>query len=103
MFADYIGVWVLTTGLNSGVSKLIGQSIDRYTLLNEKSLKPTVIGLTRWGTLTERTREVLKWQVELVTITRLSLLLSSTFSLRHRMMNCTPPPPRLMDKPCRQK
>jgi hypothetical protein len=63
---DCIGVWVLTTGLNQGVSKLIGQSVHRFTLLNKKSSKPTIIGLTSWGTVTERTRDVLKWQVKFV-------------------------------------
>ena len=57
------GVWLLTTGLNSGVSKLIGQSVERYALLNEKSSNYTVIGLSSWGCLSDRTRYVLKRQV----------------------------------------
>ncbi|CAF3985665.1 unnamed protein product [Rotaria sp. Silwood1] len=56
------GVWLLTTGLNEGVSKLIGQSVRRYRLLNKKSSNPTIIGLTSWGTVTEHTRKVLTWQ-----------------------------------------
>ena len=56
-------MWVLTTGLNAGVSKLIGQGIDRHTLLNENSSKPTVMGMTSWGTITEDTRSSLKAEV----------------------------------------
>ncbi|CAF1058024.1 unnamed protein product [Rotaria sordida] len=55
-------VWLLTTGLNQGVSKLIGQSVHRFTLLNKNLSKPTIIGLTSWGTLTEHTQKVLKYQ-----------------------------------------
>ncbi|CAF1099065.1 unnamed protein product [Rotaria sordida] len=55
-------VWLLTTGLNQGVSKLIGQSVHRFTLLNKNLSKPTIIGMTSWGTLTEHTQKVLKYQ-----------------------------------------
>ncbi|CAF4073582.1 unnamed protein product [Rotaria sordida] len=67
------GVWLLTTGLNEGVSKLIGQSVRRYRLLNKKSSNPTIIGLTSWGTVTKHTRKVLTWQtsrnIEYTTLT----------------------------------
>ena len=56
-------MWLLTTGLNSGVSKVIGQSVERRTLLGEKSAHHTIIGLTSWGCLSDRTRQVLKRQV----------------------------------------
>ena len=79
MFVDYIGVWILTTGLNSGVSKLIGQAAYRKKLLDEKSPKPTVIGLTSWNTVTENTREVLKQRRTLVATKLLPLVLSFTF------------------------
>ncbi|CAF1223885.1 unnamed protein product [Adineta ricciae] len=59
------GVWLLTTGLNSGVSKVIGQSVERYALLNEKASNYTVIGLSSWGCLSDRTRYVLKKQTQL--------------------------------------
>ncbi|CAF1493524.1 unnamed protein product [Adineta ricciae] len=52
-------VWLLTTGLNSGVSKLIGQYVHRYRLLNKSSIVPTLIGMTGWGTVSKNTREVL--------------------------------------------
>jgi hypothetical protein len=57
---DCVDVWILTTGLNSGVSKLIGQGVHRNVLLNENIWKPIVIGMSRWGTISENTREMLK-------------------------------------------
>jgi hypothetical protein len=59
-------VWVLTTGLNSGVSKLIGQGIHRHILLNETAPNPIVLGMTSWGTITEYTRSLLKAEISKV-------------------------------------
>ena len=56
-------MWLLTTGLNSGVSKVIGQSVERRILLSEKNANYTVIGLTSWGCLSNRTRQALRQQV----------------------------------------
>ncbi|CAF3395770.1 unnamed protein product [Rotaria socialis] len=53
------GIWVLTTGLNSGVSRLIGQGIHRSKLLSNNKWKPVVIGMNSWGTLAEDTRNSL--------------------------------------------
>jgi hypothetical protein len=61
-----IDVWVLTTGLNTGVSKLIGQGIHRHILLNESAPNPIVLGMTSWGTITEYTRSLLKAEVSKV-------------------------------------
>lgn len=61
-----IDVWVLTTGLNTGVSKLIGQGIHRHTLLNEGASNPVVIGMSSWGTITEYTRSLLKSEMSKV-------------------------------------
>jgi hypothetical protein len=69
----FIGVWVLTTGLNKGVSKLVGRSLYNRALLNEQVLKPVVIGLTSWGTVTERTRHVIKNQVKDVFVCTMSV------------------------------
>ncbi|CAF2997434.1 unnamed protein product [Rotaria sp. Silwood2] len=55
-------VWILTTGLNSGVSNLISQGVHRNKLLNENIWKPIVIGMSHWGTISEYTRQVLKQQ-----------------------------------------
>ena len=57
------GVWFLTTGLNIGASKVIGQSVSRYALLSDKPPKHTLIGLTSWACVSERTRQLLKRQV----------------------------------------
>lgn len=58
-------MWVLTTGMNAGVSKLIGQGIHRHTLLNESAPNPIVLGMTSWGTITEYTRALLKAEVSI--------------------------------------
>jgi len=54
------GVWLLTTGLNNGVSQLIGQSVHRNKVLDANNFNPTLIGLTGWRTVTEHTRDVLR-------------------------------------------
>ncbi|UJR16241.1 hypothetical protein I4U23_003149 [Adineta vaga] len=53
-------VWFLTTGLNKGVSNVIGQSLYRHQLLYPQTSKSVVIGMTHWGTVTQHTRNVLK-------------------------------------------
>ncbi|CAF2077519.1 unnamed protein product [Rotaria magnacalcarata] len=53
------GIWVLTTGLNSGVSRLIGHGIHRNKLLSNNKWKPVVIGMNSWGTIAEDTRSSL--------------------------------------------
>lgn len=56
-------MYLLTTGLNSGVSKLIGLGVHRHKLINDSKWNPVVIGMSRWGTVGEYTREALKKQV----------------------------------------
>ena len=58
------------------MSNVVSRSLYRQMLLNEKASKPTVIGLTSWGTVTERTRDVLKERVKIY------LLLSSIKKIR---------------------
>lgn len=67
-------MWVLTTGLNAGVPKLIGEAINRHRLLNENTSKPTVIGITNWNLIHKDTRSWLEYQV-------LSILRSEGFSV----------------------
>ncbi|CAF1003931.1 unnamed protein product [Adineta steineri] len=52
--------WILTTGVNNGVSKLIGEGISHYRLLKANPNKIVCIGLTKWGTINESTRFELK-------------------------------------------
>ncbi|CAF4191196.1 unnamed protein product [Adineta steineri] len=52
--------WILTTGVNNGVSKLIGEGISHYRLLKPNPNKIVCIGLTKWGTINESTRFELK-------------------------------------------
>ena len=55
----------MSTGLNSGVSKVIGESVWRHKLLTEKPTSYTIIGLTSWGCLSDETHEVLRRQVNI--------------------------------------
>ncbi|CAF1197338.1 unnamed protein product [Adineta steineri] len=52
--------WILTTGINNGVSKLIGEGISHYRLLKANPNKIVCIGLTKWGTINGSTRFELK-------------------------------------------
>ncbi|CAF1400746.1 unnamed protein product, partial [Didymodactylos carnosus] len=54
--------WILSTGLNSGVSKLVGDGISQYRLLAKYPKDVIAIGLTQWGSLTKDTRNLLKQQ-----------------------------------------
>ncbi|CAF1383206.1 unnamed protein product [Rotaria sordida] len=51
--------WILTTGLNSGITKLVGEAILQGRILNGRSKDIVSIGFTKWGSLTERTRYLL--------------------------------------------
>ncbi|CAF1229219.1 unnamed protein product [Rotaria sordida] len=51
--------WILTTGLNSGIAKLVGEAILQDRILNDRSKDVVSIGLTKWGTLPETTRNQL--------------------------------------------
>ena len=80
-FSIYLDVWLLTTGLNSGVSKLIGSWVHRHKLLSGRRLladcellserellvksawKPVLIGMSSWGTISEDSRKLLKEKV----------------------------------------
>ncbi|CAF0985839.1 unnamed protein product [Adineta steineri] len=53
--------WILSTGINNGVSKLIGEGISHYRLLKANPNKIICIGLTKWGTINESTRFELKY------------------------------------------
>lgn len=44
---------------------MIGQSVWRYKLLTGKSINDTIIGLSSWGCLSEKTHEVLRRQVKI--------------------------------------
>jgi len=57
--------WILSTGLNSGVAKIVGEAISQAeTLKSGRDWKITSIGLTKWGTLTEETRNLLSEKVQ---------------------------------------
>ncbi|CAM4808551.1 unnamed protein product [Rotaria magnacalcarata] len=52
--------WILTNGVNNGVSKLVGEGISHYQLLRENPNKVICIGMTMWGTINDNTHLVLK-------------------------------------------
>jgi len=55
-----LDTWILTAGINNGVSKLVGEGISHYRLLREYPNKVKCIGMTMWGTVNESTRLKLK-------------------------------------------
>ena len=59
----YIDVYILTTGLNSGVSKVVGLAVHRYGLINKSKWEPVVIGMNKWGSIAEHSRAALKKEV----------------------------------------
>ncbi|CAF3845002.1 unnamed protein product [Rotaria sp. Silwood1] len=52
--------WILTAGIDNGISKLVGEGISHYRLLQEYPNKVKCIGMTMWGTINEDTRLELK-------------------------------------------
>ncbi|CAF1099357.1 unnamed protein product [Didymodactylos carnosus] len=61
--ASDAGAWILTSGMNNGVVKIIGEGFSQYPLLKQMSdfsKFVLCIGLTKWGCLTEQTRNELK-------------------------------------------
>ncbi|CAM4799552.1 unnamed protein product [Rotaria magnacalcarata] len=58
--ATIADAWILTAGLNSGVSKLVGEGISQYRLLKQYPKEVVCIGLTLWGSVSENTRIDLK-------------------------------------------
>ncbi|CAF2738053.1 unnamed protein product [Rotaria sp. Silwood2] len=54
--ATLTNAWILTAGINNGVSKLVGEGISHYRLLQEYPNKVKCIGMTMWGTINENTR-----------------------------------------------
>ncbi|CAM4915953.1 unnamed protein product [Rotaria socialis] len=58
--ATIADAWILTAGLNNGVSKLVGEGISQYRLLKQYPKEVVCIGLTLWGSVSENTRIELK-------------------------------------------
>ncbi|CAF4330588.1 unnamed protein product, partial [Rotaria magnacalcarata] len=51
--------WILTNGLSRGIGKLVGEAILQDRTLNGGSKDLVSIGLAKWGSLPEETRELL--------------------------------------------
>lgn len=52
------GTWIITSGLNNGAARLIGEGISRLRALTDTKESPTVIGISWWGNVTEKTRQI---------------------------------------------
>ena len=59
-FEIRLDAWILTAGLNNGVSKVVGEGISHYSLLREYPKRVKCIGMTMWGSINENTRVLLK-------------------------------------------
>jgi len=52
------GTWIITSGLNNGAARLIGESINRRRALTDANENITLLGISWWGNVTKRTRRL---------------------------------------------
>ena len=52
------GTWIITSGLNNGAARLIGIGIDRLRALTGTKEPTTLLGISWWGNVAERTRHM---------------------------------------------
>jgi hypothetical protein len=57
---SFSDAWILTDGIDTGMSKFIGEGISYHHLLHECSNKIKCIGLNMWGAICEDERHNLK-------------------------------------------
>ncbi|CAF4362659.1 unnamed protein product, partial [Rotaria sp. Silwood2] len=50
------GTWIITSGLNNGAAKLIGEGVARLRALVHKKRYVTLIGMAWWGNIAEKAR-----------------------------------------------
>ncbi|CAM4831903.1 unnamed protein product [Rotaria magnacalcarata] len=50
------GTWIITSGLNNGAAKLIGEGVDRLRALVNKKPSMTLLGMAWWGNIAEKAR-----------------------------------------------
>ncbi|CAF4423829.1 unnamed protein product, partial [Rotaria magnacalcarata] len=48
--------WIITSGLNNGAAKLIGEGVDRLRALVNKKPSMTLLGMAWWGNIAEKAR-----------------------------------------------
>jgi hypothetical protein len=53
---NILGTWIITTGLNNGAARLIGESISRRRALTDRKESTTLLGISWWGNVTKKTR-----------------------------------------------
>ncbi|UJR23620.1 hypothetical protein I4U23_026606 [Adineta vaga] len=52
------GTWIITSGLNNGAAKLIGEGISRLRALTDTKKSSTLLGISWWGNITRKTRRM---------------------------------------------
>ncbi|CAF4511710.1 unnamed protein product [Rotaria sp. Silwood1] len=50
------GTWIITSGLNNGAAKLIGEGVARLRALVYKKRDVTLVGMAWWGNIAEKAR-----------------------------------------------
>ena len=64
-----LGTWMITSGLNNGTAKLIGEGVGRLRALTENKQNVTLVGMAWWGNIAEKARTmVLELQKEVKNI-----------------------------------
>jgi hypothetical protein len=52
------GTWIITSGLNNGAARLIGEGIGRLRALTDTKESTTLLRISWWGNVTEKTRRM---------------------------------------------
>lgn len=53
-----IETWIITSGLNNGAAKLIGEGVARIRALSHKKQDVTLLGIAWWGNIAEKARNM---------------------------------------------
>ena len=56
---NILGTWIITSGLNNGAARLIGEGISRFRALTDTKKSATLIGMSWWGNVTRKTRKII--------------------------------------------
>ncbi|CAF0820629.1 unnamed protein product [Adineta steineri] len=52
------GTWIITSGLNNGVARLVGEGISQFQALTDTKQSTTLLGISWWGKITRKTRRM---------------------------------------------
>jgi len=63
------GTWIITSGLNNGTAKLIGEGVARLRALTDTKQQVILLGMAWWGNIAENARTmVLELQKEVCNV-----------------------------------